>query len=98
MVNHKEDLLEIFGKDIMDKINYERAAQKKLMTSSIIPSMETSHFICHPNKLIGFFVRLAMFADNLLVILWKVLYTELTSLCDIYGTSIFTFFCETNSH
>ena len=68
------------------------------MTSSIIPSMETSHFICHPNKLIGFFVRLAMFADNLLVILWKVLYTELTSLCDIYGTSIFTFFCETNSH
>ena len=68
MVNHKEDLLEIFGKDIMDEINYERAAQQKLVTSSIIPSMETSHFLCHPNKLIGFFVRLAMFADNLLVI------------------------------
>ena len=27
VVNHKEDLLEIFGKDIMDEINYERAAQ-----------------------------------------------------------------------
>ena len=31
--------------------------------------METSHFIYHPNKLIGFFVRLATFADNLPVIL-----------------------------
>ena len=27
VVNHEEDLLEIFGKDIMDEINYERAAQ-----------------------------------------------------------------------
>ena len=27
LVNHEEDLLEIFGKDIMDEINYERAAQ-----------------------------------------------------------------------
>ena len=27
VVNHEEDLWEIFGKDIMDEINYERAAQ-----------------------------------------------------------------------
>ena len=27
VVNHEEDLLEIFGKDIMDETNYERAAQ-----------------------------------------------------------------------
>ena len=27
VVNHEEDLLEIFGKDIVDEINYERAAQ-----------------------------------------------------------------------
>ena len=27
VVNHEEDLLEIFGKDIMDEINYEKAAQ-----------------------------------------------------------------------
>ena len=27
VLNHKEDLLEILGKDIMDEINYERAAQ-----------------------------------------------------------------------
>ena len=27
VLNHEEDLLEILGKDIMDEINYERAAQ-----------------------------------------------------------------------
>ena len=27
VVYHEEDLLEIFGKDIVDEINYERAAQ-----------------------------------------------------------------------
>ena len=27
VVNHAEDLSEIFGKDIVDEINYERAAQ-----------------------------------------------------------------------
>ena len=27
VVNHGEDLLEIFGKGIVDEINYERAAQ-----------------------------------------------------------------------
>ena len=27
VVNHEEDILEIFGKDIVDEINYERAAQ-----------------------------------------------------------------------
>ena len=27
VVNHEEDLLEIFGKDIIDEINWERAAQ-----------------------------------------------------------------------
>ena len=47
VVNHEVDLLEIFGKDIVDEINYERAAQQKLVTFSVIPSIETSHFICH---------------------------------------------------
>ena len=27
VVNHEEGLLEIFGKDILDEINYERAVQ-----------------------------------------------------------------------
>ena len=27
VVNHEEDLLGIFGKNIMDEINYEKAAQ-----------------------------------------------------------------------
>ena len=26
LVNHEEDLLKIFGKDVIDEINYERAA------------------------------------------------------------------------
>ena len=65
VVNHEEDLLEIFSKDIVDEINYERAAQQKLVTSSVIPSIETSNFICHPRELICFYVRLAIFAERL---------------------------------
>ena len=29
VVNYKGNLLEIFGKDIVDEMNYERAAQQK---------------------------------------------------------------------
>lgn len=70
VVNHEADLLKSFGKDIVHEINNERAAQSKLVTTLVIPSrddqfhIETSHFICQPNKLIGFYMRLQRFLRN----------------------------------